>query len=989
MEEDIAILRVDTTVDENDGSATEGEGLSLRDAVLIANSTPEDEIIELESGQTYQLTIEGVDPESIFVDEDSATQGDLDIGSTGGKLTIRGLGDEGATIDGNQINRVIQVRDDFNENAATLVLENMTITGGQAITEDITDDGGGGIYVDNRATAEIINSRIIGNTVSFTNQSGGGIFNDGTLIVRNSIIENNTAGNGGGVHTSYGVTEIFDSTITNNSVSRISSGTEISSGGGINHEGTGTTEINNSTITNNTAGFFGGGVAGDEFSGSKGSVRIVDSTITGNTANTGGGVGSNGVETMTIENTTIENNTANRGGGGVGILNILDEVTITGSNIRNNNAATDGGGIDSGGTLFLRESTVSGNSAEGDGGGVSSSLSTAVISDSVIDNNSAGDTGGGLRDVESIRNTTVSNNKSVGSGGGMFTLAPGIIINSTFSNNESESFGGGLSVLGNPTGSAVAIANSTISGNKAQDSGGGISIGGSLIVDTPENYGVDYTSEVINIAGDVFATNVTITGNVADSDNDGTGDGGGIQNAPTFITGNEDPTQGVRNRFGSGKIILANSILASNFDNPDNNGEGTINRNISGAAGGNANNLVGNLTGLTIESVLVAPEEESLGQGSDLTGIDPQIGQLQDNGGVTPTHALLAGSPAINAGNNESILQETFIDINNDDEPTTIDFNNDGDFNDAIPFDQRGGDFNRIFGETVDIGAFEVQEELPLPEDNPPTVVTPIEDISFTETGEDRTIDLSNVFNDADDDEIAIAVASNSNNELVTASIEENNLVLDFAEDTNGTADITLRATANGQTVDDTFTVTVEADEETPEQTIELFRFRNTTFDTGTYIFVGEAERDFILDDENLSNTFALDGIDEDGTVNPAFTASEVDGDGLIPFYRLESLTVEGTFLFVSTAEYEFIFDDPVQSQQWKKQGFADEDETQDIPEFYLYEGSADSGTEFNRFQNQQNGTFLYAGGGEIDGIEDNPDLANLFDNQGVAFKSL
>ena len=289
-------------------------------------------------------------------------------------------------------------------------------------------------------------------------------------------------------------------------------------------------------------------------------------------------------------------------------------------------------------------------------------------------------------------------------------------------------------------------------------------------------------------------------------------------------------------------------------------------------------------------------------------------------------------------------------------------------------------------------------EPMPEPEGNPPTVVAPIDDFSVTGNGEDRTIDLSSVFEDRDEDEITVTVASNSNDELVAATVEDNNLVLDFTEDTSGTAEITLRATANGQTVDDTFSITVneedteqppEEPEEPEEQTIELFRFRNTTFSTGTYIFVGEAERDFILDDDNLSNTFSLDGQAEDGTMNPAFTASSVDGEGLIPFYRLESTTVGGTFLFVSTAEYEFIFDDPVQSEQWKKQGFADEEETQDIPEFYLRDGSADGGTVFNRFQNQENGTFLYAGGGEIDTIKDNPDLANLFDNQGVAFKSM
>ena len=86
-------------------------------------------------------------------------------------------------------------------------------------------------------------------------------------------------------------------------------------------------------------------------------------------------------------------------------------------------------------------------------------------------------------------------------------------------------------------------------------------------------------------------------------------------------------------------------------------------------------------------------------------------------------------------------------------------------------------------------------------------------------------------------------------------------------------------------------------------QTIELFRFRNTTFDTGTYVFVGEQERDAILDNPDFNQTFELEG-----NGNPAFTASTTPGEDLIPFYRLASLDTPGTFLFVSTQEYQTIF---------------------------------------------------------------------------------
>jgi hypothetical protein len=71
-----------------------------------------------------------------------------------------------------------------------------------------------------------------------------------------------------------------------------------------------------------------------------------------------------------------------------------------------------------------------------------------------------------------------------------------------------------------------------------------------------------------------------------------------------------------------------------------------------------------------------------------IVGVNPLLGPLQNNGGPTLTHALLTGSPAINAGNN-CVLTE----------------NGCGDGNLAMPTDQRG--FGRVG--VVDIGAFERQ----------------------------------------------------------------------------------------------------------------------------------------------------------------------------------------------------------------------------------------------------------------------------------------
>ena len=64
------------------------------------------------------------------------------------------------------------------------------------------------------------------------------------------------------------------------------------------------------------------------------------------------------------------------------------------------------------------------------------------------------------------------------------------------------------------------------------------------------------------------------------------------------------------------------------------------------------------------------------------------MGPLADNGGPTQTHALLPDSPAIDAGDNS-------LAVDADGNPLST--------------DQRGTGFDRIFGGTVDIGAFEFE----------------------------------------------------------------------------------------------------------------------------------------------------------------------------------------------------------------------------------------------------------------------------------------
>jgi len=166
----------------------------------------------------------------------------------------------------------------------------------------------------------------------------------------------------------------------------------------------------------------------------------------------------------------------------------------------------------------------------------------------------------------------------------------------TVSGNHADGFGGGID-----SGGPATLTDVTISGNSSDEGGGGLFAFGA----------------VHNL------NNVTVTGNTADLNSDTigfNGDGGGIE------------------RDGS-TINLSNTIVAGNVDAspgaeaPDCR-EGSMNTVSLGYS------LIGNTSGCTY---LAGP--------GDITNVPAQLAPLADNGGLTQTHGLLPGSPAIDAGN--------------------------------------------------------------------------------------------------------------------------------------------------------------------------------------------------------------------------------------------------------------------------------------------------------------------------------------------------
>jgi hypothetical protein len=285
-----------------------------------------------------------------------------------------------------------------------------------------------------------------------------------------------------------------------------------------------------------------------------------------------------------------------------GVTAMISDLTISNGNV----GGDAGGGVRSQGTLTIINSTISGNSASngGDGGGIYNAGGSLLITDSTLSNNSAFGGGGIYVDTGTVTvtNSTLSNNSGFGGGGIYCNRGSVTVTNSTLSNNSAFAGGG---IYGN-TGT-VTVTNSTLSGNSA-GAGGGVYHGsgtmtitnGTLSGNTANGGGgVYHSTGTLNIA------NCTISSNIALG-----GGGGGIFNGQV------------------GALNIKNSIVA-NSTGPDclNSPPGTLN------ATGKNFTTDGTCPGFT-----------------QVTPAQLNLGPLQVNPpGTTATHALLAGSVAIDA----------------------------------------------------------------------------------------------------------------------------------------------------------------------------------------------------------------------------------------------------------------------------------------------------------------------------------------------------
>ncbi|KPA13296.1 peptidase, partial [Candidatus Magnetomorum sp. HK-1] len=101
--------------------------------------------------------------------------------------------------------------------------------------------------------------------------------------------------------------------------------------------------------------------------------------------------------------------------------------------------------------------------------------------------------------------------------------------------------------------------------------------------------------------------------------------------------------------------------------------------------------------------------------------------------------------------------------------------------------------------------------------DDPPVVANPISDKPMDINDELLIIDLTNVFMDCDTKVMTKTILNNTNPQLATASIIENNLNIAHQAGLDGETDITIIATSKGQMAKDTFKIFVNATDIAPE----------------------------------------------------------------------------------------------------------------------------------------------------------------------------
>ncbi len=310
----------------------------------------------------------------------------------------------------------------------------------------------------------------------------------------------------------------------------------------------------------------------------------------------------------------------------------------------------------------LTSMTIMGNGNEVSGNlvarvfDISAGAQVTIENITISNGNAGGSMGGGIRvtDAELTLNRCVITGNRAFAGGGVRSVGSGSVVeinDCLVKNNQTPNEGGGG--INNDASSTMTIANSTVVNNTGRFAGGIANYNGAVMLLRSSTVTGNSCSDNLSAGGvENFGGNASLTiesSTITNNSCNGGSSGGGLFNnalAP----------------------VLVNTLVAGNS-----NTLGPV--DLSGSFISDGHNLIGNNTGSSGFTDGINSDQV----GSAGNPIDPMLLTLNDYGGPTPTHALLASSPAIDAGNDANA-------------PAT---------------DQRG--FARPQGSSVDVGAYEAR----------------------------------------------------------------------------------------------------------------------------------------------------------------------------------------------------------------------------------------------------------------------------------------
>ncbi len=238
-----------------------------------------------------------------------------------------------------------------------------------------------------------------------------------------------------------------------------------------------------------------------------------------------------------------------------------------------------------------------------------------------------------------VRDVTLQNggSQSVSAGGGILVEAGSVFLSRVvMTGNEAFSNGGAIALFGG----FLSMTDSTLDANVVTSRGGGLYAGSGTTVGIS---GSTLSNNQSTLGGALQSFGTLTLENSTVSGNSGSAGTGGIINVGTMDLNNVTVTNNTSGESSAGRaggiasnggvLHVRNSLIAGNF-NPGGSPD------CAGPIDSQGHNLIQDTTGCTLSGSTTG----------NLTGVNPLLSPLANNGGPTRTHAIGATSPARDAG---------------------------------------------------------------------------------------------------------------------------------------------------------------------------------------------------------------------------------------------------------------------------------------------------------------------------------------------------